>query len=400
MKEVRSCLFSIDRLREIAILFSLTLFIVNCGGGEGGGNNGPGDTSGCLSAKDYKNPSYELQKTCLYISQDGVRGPDMEGFVAAIAYADFNGDGYEDVFMSAGDGSENPYPVEMYVNDGFDTSFSLSNNLFVNGVPGSIHPRKALIGDFNNDGVPDIFLIGHGYDKPPWPGEHPLLILSAQDGFQNMPGFEGYVGFQHGGASADIDGDNDLDIFVVDTDQPFFLINDGTGNLTYETVKVPDDLHNAIYTAELIDIDMDGFYDLFVAGHEYDGMETTIYWGSDTYTYTSSDKTIIPSVPGQGTVVDLDAEDIDDDGSRDLVLTRTGGGQDNFYVGFYIQVLINEGARSFTDETDLRMPTGQGFDNWIIWLRLQDFDQDGDIDIIVDDAERDLIWFNDGNGYF
>ena len=39
-------------------------------------------------------------------------------------------------------------------------------------------------------------------------------------------------------------------------------------------------------------------------------------------------------------------------------------------------------------------------DNWIGWIRLQDFNNDGNVDIVVDDAARNLIWYNDGQGNF
>jgi hypothetical protein len=382
----------------ISLLGLIAIVASGGGGGGGGGNSDSGEVQSCLSNKNYNSSSYELQKTCLYVNRQGIRQAGFEGFALAVVYADFDLDGYCDVFISSGDGTDNATPVEMYLNDGFD-NFILSNDMFVKPIGESIHPRKALTGDFNNDGVPDVFVIGHGYDKPPFPGEHPLLILSKPDGFQSIDGLESYVGFQHGGASADIDGDHDLDIFVADMAESFFLKNDGYGNFNYETDIVPDDLDDNIYTAELIDIDSDGYYDLLVAGHEHDGMPTTIYWGSDTYAFSSLNKTILPAVPGQGTVLDIDAEDIDGDNVNDVILTRTGGGQNNSYVGFYIQILINQTGRSLADETNQRIPNGAG-DDWIDWIRLQDFDNDSDIDIIVDDAERDLVWLNNGEGYF
>ena len=160
-----------------------------------------------------------------------------------------------------------------------------------------------------------------------------------------------------------------------------------------------DLIGSPLFTAELIDVDTDGFFDLLVAGHEQDGMETTIYWGSSAYTYTSSNKTVLPSVTGQGTVVDIDADDIDNDGNKDIVVTRTGGGQGNFYVGYYIQIIVNEGNRQFSDKTSERIVNGTGAE-WIDWIRLRDHNNDGYLDIIVDDASRNLIWTNNGTGVF
>jgi len=105
----------------------------------------------------------------------------------------------------------------------------------------------------------------------------------------------------------------------------------------------------------------------------------------------------LPGVAGQGIVLDLDAGDIDKDGDRDVVLTRTGS--DNFYVGYYIQVVVNNGDRQFTDDTTNRITIGTGA-NWIDWIRLQDKNDDQFADIVVDDAARNLIWWNDGTGKF
>ncbi len=35
--------------------------------------------------------------------------------------------------------------------------------------------RKAAVADINNDGSDDLFLIAHGWDRPPFPGEKSLL---------------------------------------------------------------------------------------------------------------------------------------------------------------------------------------------------------------------------------
>ena len=110
-----------------------------------------------------------------------------------------------------------------------------------------------------------------------------MLLLSSANGLSKAAGLEHLVGFHHGAASADIDNDGDLDIFVTDTtNDPYFLINDGTGNFQRSVLAVPPQINNqAIYTAELVDVDNDRYPDLLVSGHEfgYGAVPTTIYWG-------------------------------------------------------------------------------------------------------------------------
>ena len=79
------------------------------------------------------------------------------------------------------------------------------------------------------------------------------------------------------------------------------------------------------------------------------------------------------------------------------MLTRTGS--TNFYVGYYIQIIVNSGHKQFIDYTSNRIVNGTG-ENWIDWIRLQDKNDDQFVDIIVDDASRNLIWWNDGEGKF
>ncbi|HQS06049.1 MAG TPA: FG-GAP-like repeat-containing protein, partial [Daejeonella sp.] len=137
-----------------------------------------------------------------------------------------------------------------------------------------------------------------------------------------------------------------------------------------------------------------------VGAHEHEGNKTTIFWGNNTGVYLESKKTILPSVNNYGVILDFDAEDLDGDGDRDLVINRTGGGNSNFYIGRRSQLLINNGNRSFTDKTSQIDNPGVDNETWFPWIRIQDADNDGDLDILSDDLADEFFLKNDGSAKF
>ena len=348
--------------------------------------------------------SYELQYSRLRTDWGALRRARGLSGSDAVAYGDFDGDGDEDVFAAPGLNTPNPKPVEMYLNEG-NGEFRLSDEIFPDEVPTVILGRKSLPGDFNGDGRLDIFVAGQGYDQPPFPGERPVLILSSEDGLRDVPeGLDNLLGFHHAAASGDVDYDGDLDILVTNNFAPgtFLLLNDGGGSFSFDQSRLPDELHGyqSVFTAEIIDVDEDLWPDLLLAGHEFEGWPTTIYWGDPSGTYEGSRKTVLPGVEGWGIVLDIDAEDLDRDGLREVVLNRTRS--DPFYEGYYIQIIAGLGDRTFADETTSRIADGVDPDGfWFGWLRLQDANGDGHWDILTDDEdEHDWMWLNGGNGVF
>jgi len=345
--------------------------------------------------------SHSLQFAGLHVAHLGIR-PAGARPAAAIAYADYSGDGLTDIFYSPSDGSRNPVPAEIYINDGMG-AFVLDAGFFGSNPPGGVDPRKALPGDFNGDGRPDVFVLGHGYDHEPFPGEALYAILSSPEGYVQTEGLDSIIGFHHGGASADIDADGDLDVFVTENFKgPFFLINDGNGSFTRDVARIEGIGAELIFTAELVDVDQDGYVDLLAAGHEYEGFATRILWGNSSGVFSTSNETILPAVQGHGIVVDIDVADTDGDGDRDIVLNRTGDDSGpGWYDGYYIQLLEQIGMRSLADMTQQLLPENQhAEEEWITWLRVFDLDEDGDLDIFADEASRRLLWKNDGSGGF
>ena len=353
--------------------------------------------------------SHTLQANYLYVDREGIRPEGQRGHVTAVAYADFNEDGHVDIFYAPLDGTPQATPAELYLNDGAGC-FSLYTSFFNGNPPGQVHSRKALPGDFNGDDRMDVFVLGHGYDYPPFPGEAPYVILSSANGYVLGSGLDTFIGFQHGGASADIDGDGDIDVFVTHSNSdggPFFLINDGSGSFTQNKDRTEGLAHKGLYTAELVDVDGDDFLDLLAAGHEYDphggNLPTQILWGDSTGVFSTTKATILPGIFGQDVVVDIDVSDTDKDGDKDIVINRTGSGNGDylFYQGYYLQFVEQVGKRRFEDKTAQLLFENEDINtDWITWIRMCDCNDDGHVDIVVDDAGRNLIWENDGTGTF
>ncbi len=344
--------------------------------------------------------SYTNAKTDIRIDYNHIPAGENTGNLRfGIAYLDANGDNHTDVFMATGeyllDGEVNSI---LAINDG-QNNFTVNTSAFNDNMPPATHARKSIKCDFNGDGLDDLMVFDHGYDADPWPGSQIKLIMQTSAGSFSWKKLADQTGFHHGGAGADIDNDGDIDVFVGGWD-PFFYVNDGNGN--FEKVDNRFDRSTGdIFTAELIDVDKDGFVDLLIGGHEFENTKTTIYWGSSTGSYSTDLRTIIDPVDSYGTVLDIDAEDLNGNGKIDLVINRTGGGNNNFYEGSWIQILSNEGDRMFIDRTTsvLDDPGSSNYP-WFPWIRIQDLDNDGDLDIFPDDAGVGFRLMNNGAPYW
>lgn len=388
------------RLRFVApsIIAASAVVFASSGCAGKGGDDDPAGIPPNPAVNDTT--SYAYAKPDVHVGRQSLRAGGGGGFAHGVAYGDFDLDGDTDVVVAPGDGTTSPMPFEAYRNTG--GTFAADLTLLSNTSGGTVHARKSIVGDYDGDGRPDVFVMDHGHDQPPFPGAPPVLLLSGSDGRLSPVSLPEFAGYNHAGASADVDADGDLDVFMSATPNgggPWFLRNDGTGTFTRDVTMLPGSLAGkGIYTSELIDVDEDGFVDLLLAGHEQDGFRAQIRWGSPAGTYLG-DVAVLPVVTDYGVVLDIDAEDIDGDGDRDLVLTRTGS--TSFYAGYSLQVLVSDGARGFTDETATRVPgLPDAGGTWFDFIRLVDTDANGSVDILLDDRDRNLRWVNDGTGTF
>jgi hypothetical protein len=332
---------------------------------------------------------------------------------SGVAYGDFNGDGIPDVVFSPGP----PLGPVIALGQPGGGYIDGTTQVISGEVPAPIDARKIIVADFNGDGWPDIYFADAA--DPPFPFNHNWLLLSDGTGhlvYQSALATIDPVGFHHGATAGDIDHSGHIDIFVTEgldpSRLPYFLLNDGQGHFTVDFKRAPPSLvATALYTCELIDVDYDNNLDLVVGGAEfpylYGGIPTEIFWGDGTGFYSDNNKTVLPGDAEFCAVLDIDSEDINHDGLRDLVITRILPD----YNGFYFQVVMQTSRRVFADESLPRLIHDRS--TWIgnnatavDWIRLVDMTGDGAPDLVIDDPTplqfwpNGLGWANDGNGYF
>jgi hypothetical protein len=373
----------------------------------------------------------------------------MWGLFTFQTFGDLNNDGIEDTILSPSflnlltDG-DNLDQLDISA----ETVFLISENKLYNKNSKTIQdtiirvmPRAGVVADFNNDGLNDYYGASHGWDEPPFPGEQNILLLSNPDGtlsdvsFTHLPVIDD---FSHGAAAADIDGDGDLDIFLVNNAQAdsYFLLNDGLGNFTKDDSlsRISASLIQYLYvnsgtnaeysTPVFSDVNGDGHPDMLLGTIAKESPEnyTGFYFSRIVYNdgnggFFAENTVELP--PGgfnkQTNTSDIDLMDINNDGFIDLILSQSEFNHDAPWKGQYHQILINDGTGCFRDETATRMPyqnfgnVDPGFITFPNKTFLADINADGYPDIVTNsftqllayDAELPtLIYLNNQDGTF
>lgn len=170
------------------------------------------------------------------------------------AFADYDLDGYPDLYVGNYDG-----PNLLYHNNG-DGAFTQITTGFI--VEDDEQTTSVNWGDFDGDGDFDMAVTNDG------DGERTQLYTRDSNGFgKRSPDFALFLqGESKGGAWGDYDNDGDLDFFVANVGQNFlYQKNDNDLEFT------PQPLHSVTTTdehsngASWVDFDNDGYLDLFIA---------------------------------------------------------------------------------------------------------------------------------------
>jgi hypothetical protein len=201
---------------------------------------------------------------------------------------------------------------------------------------GCLHPRKAVVADFNQDGYPDLFISCHGYDTPPYPGERSKLVMSNGHGGFTVRDV-GTVGYWHTASAADVNGDGYPDIVVSnqkDDPHTFFLINNRDGTFSADKTRIVG-LNQVNFAMELVDVDGDGNIDL-IGGYDESNQYvdyrtiTRVMYG-DLLGHFGARSDIIPSIKNRGIVLDFTV--VTNNGVRGIFVCRTS--DSTSLEGFY-----------------------------------------------------------------
>lgn len=172
------------------------------------------------------------------------------------SWADYDGDGFLDLFVPNGKGQKN----SLFHNEGNGT-FSKVSNVITNDGGQSV---GSCWGDYDNDGDLDLFVTNSNAQG------NFLYRNNGNGNFTKITTGDVVTdkGTSHGCSFADIDNDGDLDLFVTtDKNIKFLYINNGDGTFTKKTDEVVTfDFGNAFGHA-WSDFDHDGDLDLLVATH-------------------------------------------------------------------------------------------------------------------------------------
>jgi len=245
--------------------------------------------------------------------------------------------------------------------------FQKSDQEFGDGSTFSI-----ALGDIDNDGDLDALVANFDSMNQVWvnqggnQGGMPGIFVMTQ----NIGELTG-----HGIALGDLDGDGDLDTFLVHNAYPDQVwLNDGAGNFTDSGQRLGADA-DWTTTVSLGDVDRDGDLDGITTQYQ-NPVRLWLNDGSGVFALADTDLGI--------DAVSVKLGDVDQDGDSDILIT---------YNEHPTRIWFNDGSGDFIDSGQ-RLGSGQGYGH----AAMGDVDNDGDLDaFLASTVTGGTVWLNGGN---
>ena len=360
--------------------------------------------------KNYMKTSYELSNFDTWFSSsqlikaDGTRYTNNPFIDEQSTQIDIDGDGQEDLFYFESydlniSPTPNP-PPSIFMNNGNNLKQSTYSGTTIKNP----HGVKLLIGDFNNDSLPDIFS-NVAVDPPffafPFLNDNCHLILNSKNGLSSVKEFPDQ-GFWYTGCSGDIDNDGDLDIVTFNFHsqgngvKSRIMWNDGKANFTIDFNGIGDIPVADI--SELVDINVDGFLDLVINFHPNGASRINdfrILWGNGKG-FNLNNSTVI-SLSGDKFLQNLDFIDIDRDGLKEIIPSGNYSSSSGASVYFISLYKSDDKGKTFTDKTILYIDNNIA--NRFYHIRVQDIDKNGLLDIFSGERKDNIRWEWNGSKF-
>ena len=290
---------------------------------------------------------------------------NREIFGPGVCVADFDGDGYPDIYFVNGRDMYNRGIFArnaLYRNNGDGTFTDVTQAA---GVPGTGYGLGCVWGDYDNDGFPDLYVTQYGRNV--------LYHNNGNGTFADVTDRAGVAGLEfgtqfHSGATFfDYDRDGRLDLYVGG-----YVSLDGRAP-RYCTIS-------GVRTS--------------CPPSAYKGTAAALYHNNGDGTFTNVTKAAKIYQP-QGKNLAVGAADYDNDGWPDLFVANDGLNAylyHNEHNGTFEEVGVQSGmALSLRGSAMAAM-----------CISLGDYDNDGFLDLFISDFQQnsDHLWHNDGKGSF
>ena len=276
---------------------------------------------------------------------------------------------------------------------------------FEGSTSGCTDPNRALVSDFNQDDIPDVFVVCTGNPKLNT-GEYNQLVLSNKatgkfkiinvaSGNEFTDRNDGYIANSAGAASADLNGDSYPDVVVVNNASlsPMVLMNNKQGGLILDTqTRLPEPNRQNYFSVNLVDVDGDNKLDLILGGNESgtDPVETRVYLNSNGNIYTNAASFLVPKASTRTYIMDTLVTSVGS--TRTLWLLRRSPSESGTSAGREIQkVSINSLLANTATTYDAAYSNATSVASHLLtgssWIQV---DEDGENPALKADADLEI----------
>lgn len=328
------------------------------------------------------------------------------------AVADFNNDGFQDIFFVAGGGTAD----RLFINNGNGT---FSDQAVAWGVGTPHMGIGASAADYNKDGWTDLFITSVGPpSQNPAIGHHKLYRNNGNGTFTNVAAAAGVAtastlpdGFGSTWGDYDLDGDLDLLVagWVAGSDGNRLYRNNGDGTFTNVTVAANFQASNVRgFSPALVDMNGDRYPEILLAA-DFGTSQYYVNNRDGTFTKTTTSSGVGLDGNGMGSAIG----DVNGDGLLDWYVTSIHSyyTADPGIPGTGNMLYINQGNHLYSEGS-----TGYGVKDggWGWGTVIADMNNDGLEDIVETNgwpfsnglgvlewiSEPSYLWRNNGDNTF